>query len=82
METVLTLRSKVARYGNSLTVRVPAPIARNLGLHDGQSVEVRQEDGHLLIELGRKSRLAARLATVQEPEAEVALGPARGAECL
>lgn len=82
MTTILALESKVARYGNSLTVRVPAPIAHNLGLHDGQKVEVRQVDGHLVIEPARGSRLAARLATVREPEAEIALGPALGAEAI
>ncbi|TAM58564.1 AbrB/MazE/SpoVT family DNA-binding domain-containing protein [bacterium] len=82
MKTILALESKIARYGNSLTVRVPAPIARNLDLHEGQKVEVRQVDGRLVIEPARGSRLAARLATVREPETEIVLGPARGVEVL
>jgi len=72
--------TKVARYGNSLTVRVPVAVARDFDLRAGDQVTLRAVSQGILIERPRRSRLAARLATVREPEAEVGAGRAVGAE--
>jgi len=72
--------SKVARYGNSLTVRLPVGIARELDLRDGDRVVLRTVDDGVIIERAKRSRLAARLATVREHESEVGAGRAVGAE--
>ena len=42
--------SKVARYGNSLTVRLPVAVARELDLRDGDRVTLRTVDGTVVIE--------------------------------
>jgi antitoxin component of MazEF toxin-antitoxin module len=72
--------TKIARYGNSLTVRLPVGIARELDLREGDLVMLRTVEGHVVIEPPKRSRLAARLATVRERESEVGAGRAVGAE--
>ena len=72
--------SKIARYGNSLTVRLPVAVARELDLRDGDRVVLRTVEDGVVIERPKRSRLAARLATVREREAEIGAGRAVGAE--
>jgi antitoxin component of MazEF toxin-antitoxin module len=75
-------KSKIARYGNSLTVRLPIGIARELDLRDGDPVILRTTKGGVFVERPTRSRLAARLATVQGPEAEAGAGRAVGVESI
>jgi antitoxin component of MazEF toxin-antitoxin module len=72
--------SKIARYGNSLTVRLPAALARDLDLHEGDRVTLRRIDYGVAVERRHGTRLAAWLATVREPEAEIGVGSPRGNE--
>jgi antitoxin component of MazEF toxin-antitoxin module len=72
--------TKIARYGNSLTVRLPVGIARELDVRDGDRVTLRSVEGGVVIERPKRGKLAARLATVRAPEAEVGAGHAAGAE--
>ena len=57
--------TKVARYGNSLSVRLLG-ITRELDLREGDRVALRTVDAGLLIECPKRGRLAARLDTVRE----------------
>ena len=72
--------ARIVRYRKSFAVRIPVGIAREFDLRDGDRVMLRTVGGGILIERPRRSRLAARLATVREREAEIAAGPAAGAE--
>ncbi|MGH7708990.1 MAG: AbrB/MazE/SpoVT family DNA-binding domain-containing protein [Vulcanimicrobiaceae bacterium] len=72
--------TKIARYGNSLAVRLPAAIARDLDLHEGDRVALRRVEGGLLLERDPQARLRARLATVRGAEDEVGPDRAVGAE--
>ncbi|MEY4564062.1 MAG: hypothetical protein RLZZ618_3339 [Pseudomonadota bacterium] len=45
-----TMRVEILKWGNSAAVRVPAPVLREAGLQIGQSLELRVEDGRLLLE--------------------------------
>jgi antitoxin component of MazEF toxin-antitoxin module len=74
--------TKVARYGNSLTVRIPVGVARELDFRDGDRVTLRTTGAGVFIERPKRSRLAARLATVVEREAEAGAGRAVGAEAV
>ena len=74
------LESKIAKYGNSLTVRLPAALARDMNLRDGDRVVLRRVNEALVVERSPRSRLEARLATVREREPEFATGHAVGAE--
>jgi antitoxin component of MazEF toxin-antitoxin module len=76
------LETKIGRYGNSLSVRLPATLARELGLREGDRVTLRRCDEGLVIERSARARLAARLATVKSEETEIGAGRAVGAELL
>ncbi len=76
----MNIESKVARYGNSLTVRLPVALARELDFRDGDRVMLRSTESGILIELPRRTRLEVRLATVREREVEAGAGRALGAE--
>ena len=76
------LETKIARYGNSLSVRLPAALARDLDLHEGDAVTLRRTARGLAVERRHGSKLAAWLATVKEPEGEVATGAPVGREVL
>ena len=54
---------QVSRWGNSLAVRIPADVARALGLKEGDDVELRPaQDGALEILSERERRSFARAA--------------------
>lgn len=74
--------TKIARYGNSLSVRLPAAIARDLGLHEGDRVTLRRIERGVAVERAPGGRLAEWLATVREAEPEIRTGPAVGAEAI
>ncbi len=74
--------AKIARYGNSLTVRLPVGIARELDVRDGDRVMLRTVEDGVLIERPRRSRLDARLETVRQREPEVGAGRALGREAI
>ncbi len=40
--------AQVAKWGNSLALRIPAALAQTLGVKEGRSVELRVEDGRLV----------------------------------
>lgn len=75
--------TKIARYGNSLTVRLPAALARDLDLREGDVVTLRRIESGLAVERRHGSRLAAWLKTVKDPPVgEWDAGPDVGNECI
>lgn len=42
--------TKVLRWGNSLAIKIPAPMARAVDLRHGSEVDVRREKEHLVVE--------------------------------
>ncbi|MFM9047540.1 MAG: AbrB/MazE/SpoVT family DNA-binding domain-containing protein [Cyanobium sp.] len=57
-------RQDLCRWGNSLGVRLPAAIAREAGLHDNQTVELKVvAEGVLIRPVQPRLSLAERLAT-------------------
>jgi antitoxin MazE len=44
------MNQQVKKWGNSLAVRIPAPLSTALGLKEDDAVEMREEDGRLVIE--------------------------------
>jgi len=65
------IHSKIARYGNSLTVRLPATFARELELREGDRVELRRTPHGMTVERVPERRLTAWLKTVRETEPEI-----------
>jgi antitoxin component of MazEF toxin-antitoxin module len=74
------MNAKIAKYGNSLTVRLPAAMASELDLREGDEISLRRIEGDIALERPVRSRLAARLATVAQRETEIGAGPALGRE--
>lgn len=44
------MKTKIAKWGNSVGVRLPKPLAEDLGLTPGREVELRQNGSQLTIE--------------------------------
>jgi antitoxin MazE len=44
------MKTKIAKWGNSVGVRFPKPLAQDLGLTPGREVEIRQNGSQLTIE--------------------------------
>ena len=40
---------QVAKWGNSLAVRLPADLVRNLGLKEGDQIDLVEDDGTMLV---------------------------------
>jgi antitoxin component of MazEF toxin-antitoxin module len=51
--------TKIARYLNCLMVRLPAALARELDLHEGDRVALRRVAGAIVVELSTATRLEA-----------------------
>lgn len=61
---------QVAKWGNSLAVRIPADLARKLGLKEGDDVELGSgEAGQLLItsDMQRREDLIRRIKELARP---------------
>jgi antitoxin MazE len=43
------MTTQVGKWGNSLAVRIPLPYAKDLGLEEGQELDVSLADGGLLL---------------------------------
>jgi antitoxin MazE len=78
-------RGQVAKWGNSLAVRIPKDVAEQVRLREGDAIVIEALDGH--VEL----RPAERIPTLEElvaqitPEnrhAETDWGPDRGKEII
>lgn len=79
-------RQDLRRWGNSLGVRLPAAIAREAGLHDNQTVELKVvAEGVLIRPVQQRLSLVERLATYapmpEEPTEAMAWQPT-GAEVI
>jgi len=75
------MRVEVCKWGNSAAVRVPAPALRDAGLQVGQSLELRVEDGRLVLEPAAESLDALLAKITQENRHGLVLeGPSVGAE--
>lgn len=43
------MRTRVRKWGNSLAVRIPKPFAEQVGVHQDGEVEMKVEDGRLVV---------------------------------
>jgi antitoxin MazE len=41
--------ASIQKWGNSLAIRIPKPLAENLGVSEGSEVTITSEEGRLLI---------------------------------
>ncbi|MCL6614406.1 MAG: AbrB/MazE/SpoVT family DNA-binding domain-containing protein [Firmicutes bacterium] len=59
---------KIRKWGNSLALRLPMVLARELALHEGSEVNLSMQDGKLVIEPAKpvEYRLAEMLSLVSD----------------
>lgn len=78
------MTSRVQKWGNSLALRIPKPLAAEVGLKDNSPVELSLCEGKLIVTPSAKptASLDDLLAKVTKKNlhGEVDTGPARGAE--
>jgi antitoxin MazE len=74
------LSTKITRYGNSLAIRLPAGLAKEMQMREGDSVMIERDGTRLTIEREELPTLEEMLATVTAREAELETGSALGAE--
>lgn len=78
------METKVARWGNSLGVRLPKALAEELEIEEGTAVELTAEEGRLVVRplVEGRYRLEGLLSEVREDNlhGEIETGPARGRE--
>ena len=78
------METRVKKWGNSLALRIPKPLAIEVGLEDSSPVEISLMDGRLVITpvVEPELSLATLLAQVTEENlhGEVDSGPAVGGE--
>jgi antitoxin MazE len=60
METI------VKKWGNSLGIRIPNTIVRELALKDGSFVDIKEKGTEIIIKLKRKNKLSEMLNEINE----------------
>jgi antitoxin MazE len=79
------MRTKVQRWGNSLAVRIPKPMAQEIGLHAETGIEISIQEGSLVLVPTRREYTLEELVRGITPEnrhAEADFGPPVGREIL
>jgi antitoxin MazE len=51
------MKAKIAKWGNSVGIRFPKPLAQDLGLTPGREVELRQNGSQVMIETSAGRRI-------------------------
>lgn len=75
------MQSHVTKWGNSLGIRIPLSLAKEIGLTEGTQVDIRVENDTIIIRR-KKYSLEALLSqiTTENIHGEVGTGPSVGRE--
>ncbi|MFY9822212.1 MAG: AbrB/MazE/SpoVT family DNA-binding domain-containing protein [Thermoanaerobaculia bacterium] len=79
------MRAKIQKWGNSLAVRIPKPIAQDIGLRLDADVDMSIQEGSLVLVPTRRQYSLEELVkgiTPKNRHAEIDLGPPVGREIL
>ena len=79
------MRVQVARWGNSLGLRIPKDVAQRAGLHEGARVEIEAEGDRIIIAPARPRYVLSELLKGVTPQAmreAFDWGPDRGREIV
>lgn len=72
--------STISKWGNSLGVRIPRAIAEQIGVSEGESVELVVEDNHLLVQKVYQLKNLLKQITPENTHSEITTGTAVGKE--
>lgn len=56
VEEVITMQAVIRKWGNSLGLRIPAGLLAELGLSENATVDLRVQEGNLIVVPGRQKR--------------------------
>jgi antitoxin MazE len=79
------MQVQLARWGNSLGLRIPKDVARQTGLREGDRVDIEAEGDRIIISPARRRYVLADLLKGMTPEAmrqAFDWGPDRGREIV
>lgn len=82
------MQAEISKWGNSMALRIPAAMVKELGLTKGAKANITIEDGRLIVvpskKMSRQERLQWLLADLQThgPIEEIPSGPAQGNEIV
>ena len=79
------MKAQMVKWGNSLAVRIPKPVAAEARLKEGDFLEIEAEEGHIELRKPTKVPSLAKLVAEITPEnryAEISTGPAKGKESV
>lgn len=76
------MQSQVKKWGNSLGIRIPSVMARELDLENGSTVEITQNENQILIKTAKKTELLKKLASIKPENLhdEISYGRQEGKE--
>jgi antitoxin MazE len=77
------MKTKVQKWGNSLAVRIPLPIAKELNLSQGEEMDITSSKGQIVLEPSRKEYVLKDLVsqiTEENSHGETDTGPSAGRE--
>jgi antitoxin MazE len=60
------METTVRKWGNSLGIRIPNTIVRELSLEDGSFVDIKDNGKEIIIKLKRKNKLSEMLDNINE----------------
>ena len=60
------MKAIVKKWGNSLGIRIPNLIVKELSLKDGSSVDIKDKKGEIIIKPKEKNRLSEILSKINE----------------
>jgi len=77
--------AQIVKWGNSLAVRIPKPVAEAAGVREGDPIMIEADEGHINIRRKQQVPTLKELVKKITPEnryQEIATGPARGKESV
>lgn len=60
------MKATIQKWGNSLGIRIPSYIAKDLSLENGSSVEILEEDNRIIIQPKNNKKLQDILALIND----------------
>jgi antitoxin MazE len=77
--------AQIVKWGNSLAVRIPKPVAEAAGVREGDEMVIEADEGHIKVRRKQHTPSLRELVAQITPEnryEEIPSGPARGKESV
>jgi antitoxin MazE len=76
------MKTKIQKWGNSLGIRIPMSILKDLSLKNGSIVEIKEKDDRIIIQPSKKNELEALMSGISDENlhTETDWGAAEGDE--